>query len=186
LVVDLFQTKRLAALYQLTQVKVDWANEAHVALLQRMWTLMAPLPGVSFPGTKHEHWKLLGFQGTDPGTDFRGMGQLALQCLVYFAQHHMTLCHELVAAQLAGRSYPLAVAVINFCSVLGDQLKLKQFVATVDVEGTPLFRLFCELDDEFQFEEVLIAYVRLFDRLWVETAAGSFTFYPLFVQCLSV
>jgi hypothetical protein len=87
---------------------------------------------------------------------------------------------------MAGRSYPLAVAVINFCSVLGDQLRLKQFAPTaassssssssVDPESCPLFRVFCELDDEFQFEEVLVCYVRLFDRLWVETAAGYMDF----------
>lgn len=39
-------------------------------------------------------------QGTDPQTDFRGMGELAVRCLVYFAQHHMALCQELVAAQV--------------------------------------------------------------------------------------
>ena len=68
--------------------------------------------------------------------------------------------------------------------MLGDQLRLKQFAPTasssngssVDPESCPLFRVFCELDDEFQFEEVLICYVRLFDRLWVETAAGYMDF----------
>lgn len=57
------QTARLAALYAQTQIKVDWANDEHHALLRRLWQLMAPPDlGANFPGTKSEQWKLLGFQ----------------------------------------------------------------------------------------------------------------------------
>ena len=57
------QTARLAALYAQTQIKVDWANDEHHALLRKLWQLMAPPDlGANFPGTKSEQWKLLGFQ----------------------------------------------------------------------------------------------------------------------------
>ena len=35
-----------------------------------------------------EQWKDMGFQGTDPATDFRGMGLLGLEQLIYFAERY--------------------------------------------------------------------------------------------------
>jgi hypothetical protein len=61
----------------------QWSNAEHESLLQRLWaawsspasTAGTPQP---FPGHKHELWKSIGFQGSDPVTDFRGMGYLGL------------------------------------------------------------------------------------------------------------
>ena len=35
-------------------------------------------------GLKSDKWTSMGFQGSDPRTDFRGAGLLGLKCLVYF------------------------------------------------------------------------------------------------------
>lgn len=52
----------------------------------RLWT--ATYPDTKLESRVSEQWKLLGFQGTDPATDFRGMGLLGLEQLVYFSENH--------------------------------------------------------------------------------------------------
>ena len=103
--------------------KVNWAEEEDEKNLKKMWSLYRP--SIPFPGPKHELWKTIGFQGSDPQTDFRGMGKLALHCLNYLGEFHSLLITKLVDSQLAGAEYPLAVAVINFCSLISELVKLK-------------------------------------------------------------
>jgi hypothetical protein len=62
--------------FELAAVEVSWANPSHKELLALLWNLLG---NSDFPGQKAEAWKSLGFQGSDPQTDFRGMGVLALQ-----------------------------------------------------------------------------------------------------------
>jgi hypothetical protein len=58
-------------------------------------------------------WGEIGFQGTDPATDFRGMGCLGLDCLLYFAENHTDLAAGLLRPYAPETSYPLAIAGIN-------------------------------------------------------------------------
>ena len=41
------------------------------------------MPSEKLTARVSEQWKELGFQGTDPATDFRGMGIFGLMCLQY-------------------------------------------------------------------------------------------------------
>ncbi|GAA53461.1 ELMO domain-containing protein 3 [Clonorchis sinensis] len=52
---------------------------------QMLYTIFKRFTGSPACLTKGDHWQLIGFQGSDPTTDFRGAGLLALLCLVYFA-----------------------------------------------------------------------------------------------------
>ena len=118
---------------------VDWAVPEHHALLERLWASYAcvlqppsntgqaqsPLSmrAPPFPGKVSQSWKLLGFQGTNPATDFRGVGLLSLQVLVYLGEEHKELVHVLMSLQNAAlmrpREYPLACAGINLvCAVI--------------------------------------------------------------------
>ncbi|KAF6771948.1 hypothetical protein AHF37_09482 [Paragonimus kellicotti] len=47
-------------------------------------TIFKRLTGSSACLLKGVHWELIGFQGSDPTTDFRSTGVLSLVCLVYF------------------------------------------------------------------------------------------------------
>ncbi|TGZ63010.1 hypothetical protein CRM22_007136 [Opisthorchis felineus] len=57
-------------------------NNLHGKML---YTIFKRFTGSPACLTKGNHWELIGFQGPDPTTDFRGAGLLALLCLVYFA-----------------------------------------------------------------------------------------------------
>lgn len=121
---------------------VSWDVPEHATLLRRLWDSWSPvlnptspivgsgtatnptsLPSLPFPGEVSEDWKLLGFQGTNPTTDFRGVGLLSLKVLVYLGERYPELIHVLMSLQSTSlmnpRQYPLACAGINLvCAVV--------------------------------------------------------------------
>eukprot|EP00455_Lapot_gusevi_P022600 TRINITY_DN23548_c0_g1_i1.p1 TRINITY_DN23548_c0_g1~~TRINITY_DN23548_c0_g1_i1.p1 ORF type:complete len:322 (-),score=81.68 TRINITY_DN23548_c0_g1_i1:14-919(-) len=70
--------------------KQVYQPDQHVALLRRLWLVLQG------DGQKAQlevdvlsvDWTQVGFQGANPATDFRGMGVLGLEALVYFAENH--------------------------------------------------------------------------------------------------
>lgn len=66
------------------------------------------------------HWKQFGFQGTDPTTDFRGAGLLALHNLLHLAEHHPRSFRSFVAFEV-----PFAIASINVTMALLNLLGLR-------------------------------------------------------------
>ena len=60
-------------------------------------------------------------QGTDPATDFRGMGLLGLLNLLYFAETRTEKARAILASH---REYPFAVAGINITSMLLELMEM--------------------------------------------------------------
>lgn len=59
-------------------------------------------------------WGHIGFQGEDPGTDFRGMGMLGLIQLEYLSRRPKSLARDLLKRSLnEAHSYPFAIVGIN-------------------------------------------------------------------------
>lgn len=90
------------------------------AMLQQLWTLLKP--NTLLTGRVTRQWGQIGFQGTDPATDFRSMGVLGLKTILYFSQNHTDNARFLVesmeqTAQLSG-AYPFAIACINIANDL--------------------------------------------------------------------
>ena len=80
---------------QWTQTPFDADNAAHEQALERLWSLL--LPGVArYGGRRTKAWTTLGFQGSDPATDFRSMGVFALYQLVYFAESRSMVAQRMV------------------------------------------------------------------------------------------
>lgn len=69
-------------------------------------------------------WSHVGFQGEDPGTDFRGMGMLGLSQLEYLSRRPGGLARDLLQRSLNEQySYPLAIVGINITFNLVNLLK---------------------------------------------------------------
>ncbi|KAG5476769.1 hypothetical protein CUR178_03954 [Leishmania enriettii] len=104
----------------------DKENRSHVNLLQQLW--MATGKPASAYSPLGPQWGIIGFQGTDPVTDLRGGGVLALRQLVHFAQVHNAAFRQMLAynerVQREGKHswYLLAVVSIQ----LTAQLMLEQ------------------------------------------------------------
>ncbi|KAF7029420.1 hypothetical protein CFC21_041174 [Triticum aestivum] len=55
--------------------------------LKALW--FAFFPGTDLWGITSEQWKEMGWQGTDPSTDFRGGGFISLENLLFFAMIYL-------------------------------------------------------------------------------------------------
>jgi len=84
-VLSVGETVQTALLHRATPFSAS--NPLHEQMLAELWdklTDRAPREG----GRVTREWGRVGFQGTDPATDFRGGGELALRQLVFFANEY--------------------------------------------------------------------------------------------------
>lgn len=130
----------------------------HEKLLLTLWTLLKPDVLLSSRITKQ--WTEIGFQGSDPMTDFRGMGILALHNLVYFVTHYNSLAQKLLKNSYHKEfGYSLAIVAINLTGVthhllINGHLK-SHFYNTV--AGQP------QIDD---LHKVFVYLICEFDKFW--------------------
>jgi len=155
----------------------DNTNKQHEKLLLDFWKLV-------FPETELENrishqWKDLGFQGTDPKTDFRGMGVLGLKQHYYFVAHYTDIYRKIVNEQMnrAENDYPVAVAGINISQTLVDLLT-PQEVNTEDLEklSQEIYKLSILLSHESAFNEMYCIAFQVLNRMWDEMKASYMDF----------
>ncbi|VDN34661.1 unnamed protein product [Gongylonema pulchrum] len=75
--------------------KYDPENEQHEKRLLKLWDLL--MPDEDLEGRKSEQWQKIGFQGADPSTDFRGMGILSLEQLIFLAQYDVAYAQSILS-----------------------------------------------------------------------------------------
>ncbi|MBN3313881.1 ELMD1 protein, partial [Atractosteus spatula] len=78
----------VAEVEKLRREPYDSENPEHEDLLLKLWKCLRP--DAALKGRITKQWCEIGFQGSDPKTDFRGMGLLGLHNLLYFAEHDNT------------------------------------------------------------------------------------------------
>lgn len=97
-------------------------NPEHEKKLLSLWHNLMPETKLEVRVTKQ--WQEIGFQGDDPSTDFRGMGVLGLENLLYFAkQFPGTSRHVLSHSQHPKFGYTFAIVGINLTSMAYRLLK---------------------------------------------------------------
>lgn len=119
------QEERLQKLKDRLGVPYDETRQEHQEALQVLWDVS--FPNVKLNGMISEQWKDMGWQGTNPSTDFRGCGFLSLENLLYFAQVYPATFNRLLLKQAGERSeweYPFAAAGINVSFMLIQMLDL--------------------------------------------------------------
>lgn len=104
-------------------------------------------------------WSHIGFQGEDPGTDFRGMGLLGLIQLEYLSQKPNDLARNLLRSSLDEKyNYPFAIVGIN---ITYNLLKLYR-------DGTMKHLYFDTEDTSFRNRQPFLKLSRLLNDLYVE------------------
>lgn len=129
---------------------VDARDAAHLALLKQLWAAFYPSSPFS---VRSEEWMRLGFQGSDPTTDFRGMGCLALREIVHFSEVFREEALALAAGwaiedNLESGALPFAITAINASSWLWGLFMEGRLDRCFLVRGASLqtYRnLFCEM-----------------------------------------
>ncbi|XP_048007663.1 ELMO domain-containing protein 2 [Leguminivora glycinivorella] len=133
----------------------------HEEKLLKLWNLLVPNEDLESRVTKQ--WQYIGFQGDDPKTDFRGMGLLGLENLLFFASEYpQAASHVLSHSHHPKYGYTFAIVGINLTSMayylLKDgSAKTYMFNAKQYLPNMNLFhRFYCYLFYEF-------------DKMWIES-----------------
>jgi len=138
----------------------DDGNLQHEMQLLELWTLLQPDRPLLTRVTKQ--WQDIGFQGEDPKTDFRGMGILGLQNLVYFAREFGTAAKHILSHSHHPRfGYSFAIVGINLTHMaykLLQESALKSHLFNVN-DGRPTLDNFHHLYSYLFIE---------FDKFWLE------------------
>ncbi|KAJ3099057.1 ELMO domain-containing protein 1 [Phlyctochytrium planicorne] len=132
--------------------KYDSSNKAHERKLLELWDLA--MPGVKLESRISSQWGLIGFQGNDPATDFRGMGLLGLDDLHYYAKvHSASFQRVLQSSRHETAWFSMAVVGINITGFVISLVRTRQlqgyfykFGTTKDVYE----EFYCYVFDSFE------------------------------------
>lgn len=168
------QEERLRSLKQRLGVPFDGTRVEHQDGLRQLWKLAYPLREI--PPLKSELWKDMGWQGTDPSTDFRGGGYISLENLIYFARNYPDSFQMLLHKQVGARAeweYPFAVAGVNISFMLVQMLDLQSGTPSTKV-GVRFLQLLGE--DEKAFDILFCVAFLMMDAQWLARRASYMEF----------
>ncbi|KHN74623.1 ELMO domain-containing protein 2 [Toxocara canis] len=158
--------RELCALVEARRLeKYDAENAHHEKRLLKLWDILMPDEKLINRVTKQ--WQKIGFQGDDPATDFRGMGVLSLDQLIFFAQYDVANAREVLSlCTNAEHELPMATAGITFTSMARNLLHKGIFKIHFynTVAGAPsmdsFHRIYCHI-------------FKLFYKFWVHREPTS-------------
>ncbi|XP_046853838.1 ELMO domain-containing protein 1-like [Xenia sp. Carnegie-2017] len=148
-----------------TKIVFSCDNAEHEKKLLQLWSLL--MPDTVLESRLSSQWGEIGFQGKNPATDFRGMGILGLENLLYFASKQNNVCRKVLSESRHPKYwYSFAIVGINITALSLDLLKtgaLKpHFYNTVSGKPT--------MDD---FHKVYCYLFRTFSAFWLEQKPAS-------------
>ncbi|WKY15786.1 hypothetical protein Q1695_000905 [Nippostrongylus brasiliensis] len=105
----LTRKKRLERVVEkLRKEEYQRGNAVHEGKLLELWRLLKPDDKIS--ACTGKHWRTLGFQSDDPSRDFRGMGILSLDQLIYMARNEPRCMRSIVVLSNHPRiGFPLVI-----------------------------------------------------------------------------
>ncbi|CAL4914162.1 unnamed protein product [Urochloa decumbens] len=168
------QEERLNTLRRRLQIPFDGSRIEHQDALRQLWRLAYPTREI--PPLKSELWKEMGWQGTDPSTDFRGGGLISLENLIFFARNYPKSFQMLlnkVQGQRSDWEYPFAVAGINISFMLIQMLDLQSTVPS-SKSGIRFLELLGR--DENAFDHLYCVAFRMLDAQWLVKRASYMEF----------
>ncbi|KAL7600689.1 uncharacterized protein LOC111890669 [Lactuca sativa] len=168
------QEARLRSLQKRLEVPFDGSCLEHQDALRQLWR--SAYPNRELPGLKSEVWKEMGWQGSDPSTDFRGGGFISLENLIFFAKKYPEAFQNLLNKNEGDRSeweYPFAVAGINISFMLVQLLELQSGKPT-SMSGIRFLEFLS--NDELAFDELYCVAFKLMDAHWLAKRASYMEF----------
>ncbi|KAG2273177.1 hypothetical protein Bca52824_067732 [Brassica carinata] len=171
---SMLQEERLRNIKRRIEIPFDGSRMEHQDALRQLWRLAYPQRELA--PLKSELWKEMGWQGTDPSTDFRGGGYISLENLIYFAKTYPESFHRLLHKEDGTRAeweYPFAVAGINISFMLAQMLDLQSGKPST-VAGIK-FLEFLE-EDEMAFDNLYCVAFQMMDAQWLAKRASYMEF----------
>ncbi|XP_071694833.1 uncharacterized protein [Rutidosis leptorrhynchoides] len=168
------QEVRYRKLQDRANVPYDETCVDHQNALLELWNLA--YPNIMLDGLISEQWKEMGWQGSNPSTDFRGGGFLSLENLVYFVKTFPSAFHRLLLKQRGKRAtweYPFAIAGVNISFMLTQMLEL--YRVKPKCQHCVNFVKILE-DDEEAFDVLYCIAFIMMDAQWLTTHASYMEF----------
>lgn len=168
------EEERLQRLQERLHVPFDETRLDHQTSLLALWR--AAYPDVALKGLVSEQWKDIGWQGTNPSTDFRHCGFVALENLLFLARTYPASFLKLLfktAGKRAKWEYPFAVAGINITFMLIQMLDLYSAKPRC-LPGVNFIRMLGE--DEDAFDDLYCIAFALMDAQWLAMEASYMEF----------
>uniref|UniRef100_A0ACD5YA50 Uncharacterized protein n=1 Tax=Avena sativa TaxID=4498 RepID=A0ACD5YA50_AVESA len=168
------QEQQMQKLKERLNIPYDETQPEHVESLKTLWK-------VSFPDTKltglvSEQWKDMGWQGSNPVTDFRGSGFVSLENLLFFARRYPASFQRLLLKSQGMRAtweYPFAVAGVNISHMLIQLLELNS-ARPKYLPGMNFVRMLSEQEEAFDIL-YCIAF-EMMDAQWLAMHASYMQF----------
>uniref|UniRef100_A0ACD5XV89 Uncharacterized protein n=1 Tax=Avena sativa TaxID=4498 RepID=A0ACD5XV89_AVESA len=168
------QEERLKFLRQRLNVPFDGSTVQHQDALKELWRLA--YPNRQLPPLKSDLWKEMGWQNSDPATDFRAGGFMSLENLIYFARNYPDSFHRLLRkadGERAEWEYPFAVAGVNISFTLAKMLDLQS--GNRSSKASTCFVQLLE-DDEMAFDNLFCVAFQILDAQWLARRASYMEF----------
>ncbi|KAM0877406.1 hypothetical protein ACQ4PT_035536 [Festuca glaucescens] len=168
------QEERLKFLRQRSNVPFDCYTVQHQDALKELWKLAYPVR--QLPPLKSDLWKEMGWQNSDPSTDFRAGGFMSLENLIYFARNYPDSFHRLLYkadGERAEWEYPFAVAGVNISYTLAQTLVLQS--GNRSSKASVCFAQLLE-DDEMAFDNLFCIAFQMLDAQWLARRASYMEF----------
>ncbi|XP_024528589.1 ELMO domain-containing protein A-like [Selaginella moellendorffii] len=168
------QEERLHKLQQRLEVPFDGTRSEHQEALMSLWRFA--FPGCELRSLVTEKWKEMGWQGSDPSTDFRGGGFVSLENLLFLAEKYPKSFHRLLHKEGGKRAvweYPFAVAGINVSFMLIQMLDLRSAKPS-STSGLNFLKLLAE--DETAFDILYCIAFEMMDYEWLAMHATYMEF----------
>ncbi|CAI9089462.1 OLC1v1024044C3 [Oldenlandia corymbosa var. corymbosa] len=168
------QEENLQMLQERIGVPFEETCFGHQLALHTLWDLS--FPNVKLKGLISDQWKDMGWQGSNPATDFRGCGFISLENLIFFGRNYPASFHRLLFKQTGERAeweYPFAVAGVNVSFMLIQMLDL-QSAKPKSLPGINFVKLLGENEDAFDLL-YCIAFAMM-DAQWLAMHASYMDF----------
>ncbi|KAL1563593.1 ELMO domain-containing protein C-like [Salvia divinorum] len=168
------QEARQKYLKQRLSAPFDGTCSDHQDALRQLWRLA--YPDRQLPALKAEAWKDMGWQGSDPSTDFRGGGFISLENLIFFAKTYPEAFQNLLHKRDGDRSeweYPFAVAGINISFMLAQMLDLQSGNPS-KLAGQRFLQMLSH--DDMAFDNLFCVAFKMLDVQWVAKRASYMEF----------
>ena len=158
-----------------SRLQYNKENPSHQALLRQFWMIVFPTE-ILPENSKSAKWKEIGFQNTDPSSDFRGAGVFGLEQLLYLSTTYPQEFKDMI---LSSSSYSFAISALNITvkftqHILMGFFQLHKHIAvgipgcrTLDIE---ILKTFCSLNVQSLeiIHELYSAGVMKMHKTWME------------------
>lgn len=166
----------VAEVEKLRREPYDSENLEHEDMLLKLWKSLCP--DVPLTGRISKQWSDIGFQGSDPKTDFRGMGLLGLHNLLYFAEHDKATALQVLYDSQQPKHSKMSKAewekssldkAIGFSfAIVG--INITELVYSLMVDGslkTHIYNVAPEMPSLVHFQQTFCYLMQEFHKFWI-------------------